>query len=155
MESELREPKAPSFNNYLVAAILDGTFKLRNEEEIRGAIHQNVLNLGPGETLADSRSRRSWRNGDNNRDDEFIVSVPADLLFERPPGYKKAREEYESEMAEYKAQLKELREIKETLILKVQIGSDAVLGRLVDQADNLADLRLVNARLLAAPEAGK
>ncbi len=136
------EPKEPSLNNYLVAAVLDGSFKLRSTADIRTTIHEMVLELGPEAALIGERRRRHY--GD---EPDTTISVEAKRLFILPKGYETALEKYEKEYEIWNKKMEQIEAIKETLILKIQIGSNAVLDRLVEQADNMADLNLMNNRL--------
>ena len=46
-EIKERKPVKPSLNNYLVAAVLDGSFQLQEVEVLRAFIREAVLALGP------------------------------------------------------------------------------------------------------------
>lgn len=139
------EPSPPSLNNYLVAAILDGSFQLQEVDDIKAAIKTKVLELGPSDALIESSSYSYRKRKD---EDEDIVSLRADLLFVLPDGYAEARSAYDTALVEWQAQLDQLEQYKETIILKIQIGSPQVLAKLIEQVDNLADLNIVNANLL-------
>lgn len=52
-----RRPTAPSLNNYLIAAVLDGSFILRDVELVRVALVKRVRDLGKSESLLADSSR--------------------------------------------------------------------------------------------------
>lgn len=131
-----RQPQAPSLNNYLVAAVLDGSFAMRSAESVRADIRKRVRDLGKGESLVSSKGRFGERL------DEDTVQLPALLLFEEPPGYAVARVEYERQLAEWKAESDALDASIGAMRIKVQIGSDKALEALVDQADKLCSMSL-------------
>jgi hypothetical protein len=143
-----RQPQAPSLNNYLVAAVLDGSFAMRSHEAIRADIRQRVRDLGNGEALVGEKGRFGERLS------ESTVQLPALLLFEKPPGYAAAREEYERKLAEWKAEVDALEAAISAMRLKVQIGSDKALEVLVEQADTLCSMSLTasNRLLLGGPK---
>lgn len=142
-------PKEPSLNNYLIAAVLDGSFQLQDVEVMREAIRQTVLNLGPEGSLVGGKGRNRY----SDYDVEHQVKLQAESLFVLPDNYLKALAEYETKRAEWDAQRKQLEDYKETIILKIQIGSPQVLAKLIEQVDNLADLNIVNTNLLLSAPA--
>lgn len=134
-----RRPKAPSLNNYLIAAILDGSFAMRTSTSVRAAITERVRTLGKGEALLEPRSRYSSRNDD---DDGDSVILPASIIFEFPIKYVGELEVYETALKEWKAEREALEASIGAMRIKVQIGSDKALDRLVEQADQLCLMSL-------------
>jgi undecaprenyl pyrophosphate synthase len=55
---------------------------------------------------------------------------------------------YQTEREAWEREKAQLEEIMETVKLKLQIGSAKSLEKLIEQADNLADLNIVNTNLL-------
>jgi hypothetical protein len=141
-ELRARKPERPSLNNYLIAAILSDQFEFQPEQSIRAYIRNKVLSLGPSDALI-----KHDRYHDDDEDGK-LLTVAANKLLVLPADYLEAMEKYEATLTEWEAEVEKADAIKETLILKIQIGSNEVLKRLIEQADNLADLQLVNNRLL-------
>ena len=140
--------RKPSRTTSLVAAVLDGSFAMRSHDAIRADIRQRVRDLGNGEALVGEKGRFGERLSDNT------VQLPALLLFEEPPGYAAAREEYERKRAEWKAESDALDAAISAMRLKVQIGSDKALEALVEQADTLCSMSLTasNRLLIGGPK---
>lgn len=149
---EEQEPTRPNLNNYLVAAVLDGSFALQPVDAVRETVRLKVLALGPSDALVDGYSYgRSRRKVEEN---ENTVTLPAEKLFIVPIAYSEALSVYEAAKAAWKREKEQLEEIMETVKLKLQIGSAKSLEKLIEQADNLADLNIVNTNLLlTTPEA--
>ena len=142
---KLREqkPKEPSMNNYLIAAILDGSFVMRDQALVRDTLRERVRNLGKSESLLGSRGR--W----GEKDDDNAVTLPAGLLFEMPDGYAKALAAHEEAHRAWTEEVDALEASIGAMRIKVQIGSDKALEALVDQADKLCSMSLtVSNRLL-------
>lgn len=141
-----QEPTPPSLNNYLVAAVLDGSFQLQPVESVRETIRLKVLKLGPSDALIhdedDGWSSRRKRNTEN------AITLPAESLFVVPAAYLDALVIYEAAKEKWEQEKRQLEEIMETVKLKLQIGSAKSLEKLIEQADNLADLNIVNTNLL-------
>ncbi len=134
-----RMPAAPALNNYLIAAILDGSFVMVPPETVRASIRKRVHDLGKGQTLVNSRGRHHYA-GDT--EDEDSIQLPATLLFEEPPSYAVAREDYEKRLAAWEAEEAALEVAIGAMRIKVQIGSDKALDALVEQADKLCSMSL-------------
>lgn len=146
-----QRPKAPNLNNYLTAAILDGSFKLRPAEAFRSTIRDRVVGLGPNEALLETKTNR-WGNDESKYADHVVL--PAELIFELPPGYQEAIDTYERLEAEYDAKMKALVASFEAMKIKVQLGSDKALQPLIDQADTLCSMSLTDSSKLFITDAG-
>lgn len=141
-----REPTAPSLNNYLIAAVLDGSFVMRSPVAIRDTLRERVQNLGKGEALVQPQSRYS-----DGEDD--TVTLPATALFELPEGYAKALAKHEEAHKAWSDEMAALEASIGAMRIKVQIGSDKALEALVEQADTLCSMSLTatNRLLLKGP----
>lgn len=140
-----RKPSEPSLNNYLIAAILDGSFAMRDPSLVRDALRERVQNLGKSDSLLSSRSRYS-------DDDESSIALPATLLFELPSSYAVSLAAYETALADWEKEEAALEASIGAMRIKVQIGSDKSLEALVEQADKLCSMSLTvsNQLLLGA-----
>lgn len=148
---EEQEPTRPNLNNYLVAAVLDGSFQLQPVEAVRETIRVKVLELGPSDALIHNEDDYYGRRKKPKSDD--AITLPADKLFVIPTNYLEAFAKYEAASAEWAREKEQLEEIMETVKLKLQIGSSKSLEKLIEQADNLADLNIVNTNLLLTSSA--
>lgn len=141
---DLKKPQRPSFSNYIIAAVLDGSVRLKKSEELYATIKDRVLNMSSNDNSMFNTKSRRW-NDDDDEDDIFEIN--AKDMFEEPEGHKIAWKEYQDKMDAYNKAVLDLDSTKDTLIMKIQIGSDKVLDRLIEEADNLADLSLMNEQL--------
>lgn len=139
------KPKEPSLNNYLVAAVLDGSIKMKSIEEIRDHVRDKVLKLGNQETLVHETMSRYSSSTDTPY---HSISLQAAAVFVLPDAYLKAKEEYETKKAAIEKKKDALYAQKETLLLKIQIGSNTSLDRLIDSVDNMIDITLMNSKLM-------
>ena len=146
-ELRARKPTEPSLNNYLVAAILDGTFKMKSPASVREAIHMRVRDMGRDKSLVE----RNRSGGFGRRDEEEdcdMVTLPVDVLFEMPPGYEEVRAKYEEELEAWKREMKRLDDSFDAMRIKIQVGSNEALKVLADQADKLCELTLTESSAL-------
>ena len=131
-----REPSEPSMNNYLISAVLDGSFVMRAPALVRESLRKRVMNLGKTESLLGSRGRWGQEDCDNT------VTLPAGLLFELPPAYAAALAEHERAHKAWSDEMEALDASLGAMRIKVQIGSDKALEALVEQADKLCSMSL-------------
>lgn len=142
-ELNKRQPTEPSLNNYLVAAILDGTAVIRPTEAIRDDIRNRVREMGKSEALVESTGQ--W-----GREKECVdyIKVPALLMFEPPAAYAECKQAYDEALAAWETEKKNLEASINAMRIKVQVGSDKALEALVDQADQICSMSLTASRLL-------
>lgn len=152
-ELHKRKPNPPSLNNYLIAAILDGSAIMRTTEELKEALRTRVRDLGKSETL--TASSRSYGYGSSRNEDEDVeeMRLPALLLFESPPAFAQVQEAYEAARKQWDEECKNLEASINAMRIKVQVGSDKALESLVDQADNICRMSLSASSRLLLPSA--
>lgn len=137
-------PKEPSLNNYMVAAALDGSLKMKTIEDIKKHVRDKVIKLGSSETLIHEEHVR-YKEDDKSF---HSITLKAGEVFEFPEAYIVAMLKYNAEKEAVEKEISTLFAQKETILLKIQIGSNAVLDRLIDEADNMIDLSLINSKLM-------
>lgn len=140
-------PTKPSLNNYLVAAFLDNSIRFNDIEVLKRKMREAVLRMGTGDVLIEKRRTTDWRNS-NKREEDDVCQVNAADLFIIPENYLAALAEYEAKKAAVEEKLKNLESQRDTILLKIQIGSNQVLDKLITQVDNLADLNIMNQQFL-------
>jgi len=138
-------PEEPSLNNYMVAAALDGSLKMKKIEDIKKHIRDKVIKLGQSETLIHEEHDRYRRYDEKSY---HSITLKASEVFEFPEAYIEAMLKYNAEKEAIEKEISTLIAYKETIMLKIQIGSNAVLDRLIDEADNMIDLSLINSKLM-------
>jgi len=152
---ELRKqrPKAPSLNNYLIAAILDGTAQMKPQDEVARHIRARVRDLGKDESFV-SPGREWGRRMDDDDEHREFVNVPVLIMFEPPAQYAEKYRQYEEALQKWQDAMKALDASIAAMRIKVQVGSDKALETLVDQADQLCAMSLtVSSKLLSSKPA--
>lgn len=133
----------PSINNYLVAAFLDGSIKFNDIEKLKVKMRETVLKYGSSDKLVNEK--QDWRN---ERKHSNTCEIITEDLFIIPESYKMALAEYTDALAKQTEQITQLEAQRDTILLKIQIGSNAILDKLITQVDNLADLNIMNSQFL-------
>lgn len=146
-----RKPK-PSLNNYLIAAFLDNTVEFKDVETLRKKIRDRVLIMGTDQRLVVKETRKDgfWThhaNEDSKSDEQNVVQIPVYDLFVIPQAYKDKFDEWEASEKEITEKQEALTTQKDTITLKLNLGSNQILDKLISEADNLVDLSIVNNNL--------
>lgn len=138
--------KKPSLNNYLVASFLDNSIQFNDIEKLKVKIRETVLKMGTEDCLIKNKSYR-WGSRSYDEDIE-VCEVMAEDLFIIPDNYKDELKIYTDNKERIEKEINHLTAIRDTILMKIQLGSNKVLDNLIEQADNLVDLDLVNTNLL-------
>lgn len=140
----------PSLNNYLIAAFLDGSIKFNNIDALKEKMRAAVLKFGASDQLIKENDDGFTFSSRNRRRSETknVCEVAAEDLFIVPEAYIKALEEYKLQQEQISKEIADLEAQKDTILLKIQIGSNTVLDKLITQVDNLADLNIMNSQFL-------
>ncbi len=158
-------PKEPLLNNYLIGCFLDGSAKILDQATIKKNVTQYVRSLGSdkfvdqderySERYNYGRGRHSNRKTvweKNNDSDKVSITIDPSLFIKMPETYRKDRLEYDKKMEVLINKITELSQQKDLLILKIQIGSNQILDKLITQVDSLGDLDLFSNRLTLIAE---
>lgn len=153
-EKEIKDRRfdRPDLNNYLVAAALQGDLKMQPSESIIAKIRDRLVDSGKDGilvTFESSSRRRHWNDDSEDLDGKHKVTLVAEDVFIVPAEYEQKLVDWRANEEQIAADLKRLEGIKETVMLKVNIGSDKALEDVISQADSLATLDLVNRKLTA------
>lgn len=142
-ESEIEKP---SLNNYLVAAFLDNSIQFNDIEKLKVKMRGTVLKFGAADKLVKEYSDR-WDNN-NAYKNKNTCEIIAEDLFIIPESYKEELAKYEAYKKDMQNKIEQLEAHRDTILLKIQIGSNQILDKLITQVDNLADLNIMNNQFL-------
>jgi hypothetical protein len=140
-------PDKPSLNNYLIAAFLDKSIKFADIDVLKNKMRKAVIKFGTDDLLVDTNSRSRWNDDDDDDGQEFVKVDPSDL-FIIPKAYTEALAEFNEKKKEIEDKIERLEGVRDTITLKIQIGSAGHLEKIVMQVDNMGDLNLINTQLL-------
>lgn len=143
---EKERMRLPNLNNYLLAAFMDGSIEFGDLDQMRRNIKERVLAGGDKNAIVERR-RDTWRDDDDGPND-MVVSIPVFELFKMPKDYAEARQKCEEHNRRVEERLKLLSAQFDTLVTKVNLGSDKALAGLIAEADSLVDISLMNSKLL-------
>lgn len=143
-ELESSIPEEPLLNNYIIGAFLDNSVKIYDSKTIKANLKSLVESLGKDDFVDDRDGR--W-NGSRYVKTGPTISINPFLIMEEPKNFKTAFDKWKAIESEIRAKITALESQKDTLILKIQIGSNAILDKLITQVDSLGDLNLFGEQL--------
>jgi len=132
------KPEYPSLNNYLLHAVMSGNFELQPIEEIKKILLQKALN---------AKGNEDWLGNHWGMSNKSLVTFKADEIFVVPEEYRKRANECKMKQAELQEQIYNLRVQSETLITRIQLASDKVLQKMINEVDDMGDISLMDTKL--------
>lgn len=139
-----RRVKKPSLNNYLVAAFLDGSIEFADIENLKSQMRQSVVEM-PDQAQLVELDKSGY--GSDKKETQFI-KVKADLIFKIPEAYLNQLALWQSQQDEIDTEISNLTAQLKTIEVKIHLGSNQQLDKLIAEADNLGEISLINSRLM-------
>ncbi len=143
----LEQPDEPKLEKMLSAAILNGEDIFLDKETVQLNLKKAIAE----DSVEFEQDRGYWRRG-IRLEAESAIKLNPWLIMSMPKDFAEAMSVYNEKVSRYKEKMKTLDEQKELLLMKIQIGSDKMLAPLVDQADSLGNLQLMNSRLIVTEQ---
>jgi len=112
-------------------------------ESLPDKIHERVLKLGKSDTFV--KEKDDWNRRKSNED---TVTLGAEDIFIYPPEYLEALADWKKKKKAHDRERLTIEGRRDAIIVKITIGSDKTLEKLVNQADQLIDLDLDQTQLL-------
>lgn len=140
-----KRPVKPSLNNYLIAAFLDGSIQFNDIDKLKQKMRKSVIKMGKGVNLVETSSNSSmWQN----KEETAYVKVLAEDIFILPQSYLDELKVYQKEDQKITDQIAQLSAQLNTIEIKITLGSNGALDKLIGEADNLGEISLINSKLL-------
>ena len=118
-------------------------FEIRNTDEIKELIRQKALNSKQGDSSWLSKIKGCYSAFGNSKDLVF----KADDFFIIPSEYKILNDKYIEETQKIKLQISELLIEKDTLVTRIQLASDKILDKMINEVDDMGDISLIHTKL--------
>lgn len=141
------KPEPPDLMNHIYAAVLGDTFKIRSTDAIALSIKKRAL---ANKTANNFLNPRAWRSTE-------AIELPIDDLFELPETYIAAKREYDDLFEKWMSEGQDLAIEVDTLEARIMLASDARLRAIIDEIDDMGDLKLIDSKLrgMDAPQQPK
>lgn len=144
-------PQEPTINNHVVGVFLDKSVQILDSKVIKENLIKLVKRMDKDDelvtqTIDDGYYRRGmgkkiWK------DQQFQISIPPEAIMVLPKSYVEEKEEWDKISKDVGDKITALGNQKDLLILKINIGSNQILDKLINQVDSLGDLDLFSNKL--------
>ncbi len=147
----------PLMRDYVLGQALNGGLELKSNDVIKEIVIKDAkIKAGSMMKVDDDigygRRRRYNRYDDDDDDDDDSeekeeISFRLIDIFVIPPAYNEEVTKWRARRKEILKNIRLLESTRDSIILKIQIGSSIMLDKIVAQVDALGDLNLFNDRL--------
>lgn len=141
---EQSKRKKPSLNNYLIAAFLDNSIEFADIENLKSKMREAVIKM-PSEAKLLETDNKSWNE---DAKETGNVKIPVQLIFKIPEAYVEELRLWQDEEDNANQKIQQLKSQLKTIEVKIQLGSNQQLDKLIQEADNLGEISLINSRLM-------
>jgi virulence-associated protein VagC len=146
-------PEEPSLNRHFIAVFLDGSAKIFDPKKIKENLIKHVKELGSSDFVEEESDYNYKRKrGRYNETTKAFIKVDPRLIMETPKSFDEAYKIWKAKREQADKEIKDLDNQREVLILKIQLGSNAILDKLITQVDSLGDLDLFSNQLTLIAE---
>lgn len=129
----------PNASNYFFKAIMNDTLELRSPEIIKSALKLKALNAREGENWL-SNDRTGWEK-------EKVVKLKIEELLVLPDDYTKEVNKVTEFNKSIQEKINELNLYLDTIEMRIQLASDKTLLALINDIDDMGDIRLIDSNL--------
>lgn len=132
------EPQPPSLSNFLLHAVMSGTFEIRSNEEIKEMIRQKALT---------SKDRDDWMgNSWGNASKDKIIFQAKDF-FIIPEEYQKRWDEYREKRKAIWDEVASIQSQADGLVTRITLASDKTLQTMINEVDDMGNISLMDTKL--------
>lgn len=144
---EAKVPDEPSLNRHFIAVFLDGSAQLFDSQVIKTNLVQHVKDLGSSDFVEEESYSYNYRKRKGKDETSYFIKIDPRLLMESPKSYEEAYKAWKAKRDAADKAIQDLDNQREVLVLKIQIGSNVILDKLITQVDSLGDLDLFSNKL--------
>ncbi len=138
-----KKVKKPSLNNYLVAAFLDGSIEFADIENLKQKMREAVVKMPDQAQLVELD-----RKGYGTETETQNVRVNVEYIFKIPKPYKIEYAKWQAQEEIIDREIEKLTAQLKTIEVKIHLGSNQQLDKLILEADNLGEISLINSKLM-------
>lgn len=137
---ESSREESPLLSTHIYREIMQGTLKLKSENEILGIIKERAINAREGSDWL-TRSRSGWGS------EKGRVALDADEIFILPNSFVEKRNQVDLHNAEIQKTINKMRAELNTLEMRIQLASDKTLQKMIGEVDDMGDISLIDTKI--------
>lgn len=137
-------PPKPSLNTYVVAALIEGKLQFKDLEGLKAKLVRKAKTMGAGVQIVKNTSKDYRNTGPVTE----YIEIEVEDLVEVPESYRQANNEHAAFKAEAEAKIEALAQNMKSLTLRLTIGSNAILDKMIEEVDAMGEMSLIGETLL-------
>lgn len=139
---ENSKPEAISLNVYMLHRVMSNDFEIKSIDELKKIVLEKALKAGQKQTYREDWLGNAW--GSSTRGN---VAFELNEFFVIPQDYLDMIAERKEEIEKIYAQISSLKMQLETMEVRIMLASDKALQNIVNDVDDLGDIRLIDSKI--------
>ena len=139
---EGNKPEAISLNVYMLHRVMSNDFEIKSKEELKKVILEKALKAGQNKSYREDWLGNAWGNASKGN-----VSFDLKEFFIIPQEYLDMIEKRQLEINKINAEISDLVIQLETMEVRIMLASDKALQNIVNDVDDLGDIRLIDSKI--------
>lgn len=139
---ESSKPEGISLNVYMLHRVMSNDFEIKSNEELKKVILEKALKAGQNKSYREDWLGNSWGNATKGN-----VAFDLNEFFIVPQEYLDMIEKRKEEINKIHAEIFDLRTQLETMEVRIMLASDKALQNIVNDVDDLGDIRLIDSKI--------
>jgi len=136
------QPQGISLNVYMLHKVMSNDFEIKSNEELKKIVLEKSLKAGQNQTYREDWLGNAWGTASKNN-----VAFNLDEFFIIPKEYSDMIEKRKEEISAINKEIAELQTQLETLEIRVMLASDKALQGIVNDVDDMGDIRLIDNKI--------
>jgi hypothetical protein len=147
LKTQIRElensiPKRLTFNIELLSLVMQGKFEIQPIEKLKASVIKRAMDSSQNDRLTDDWLGNQWGRATKGE----VVFTLADF-FVIPQEFLERQNARDREIREIEEQIRQLRIKSSTLEVRIMVASDSKLKQLINDVDDLGDIKLVDTHI--------
>jgi len=139
---ESSKPEGISLNVYMLNRVMSNNFEIKSNEELKKVVLEKALKAGQNKSYREDWLGNSWGSASKGN-----VAFDLHEFFIVPQEYLDMIEKRKEEINKISAEISGLRDQLETMEVRIMLASDKALQNIVNDVDDLGDIRLIDSKI--------
>jgi CRISPR/Cas system CMR subunit Cmr4 (Cas7 group RAMP superfamily) len=135
-------PEPISLNVYMLHKVMSNDFDIHSNESLKKIVLEKALKAGQEKKVREDWLGNGWQSADKKN-----ISFTLEEFFVIPQEYLDMREERNKVIDKVNQEIAALKLQLETLEIRIMIASDKVLQSIVNEVDDMGDIRLIDTKI--------
>ena len=136
------KPEGISLNVYMLHRVMSNDFEIKPNDELKKIVLEKALKAGQNKSYREDWLGNAWGTANKSN-----VAFELKEFFIIPQEYLDIIEKRQLELNKIYAEISDLRIQLETMEVRIMLASDKALQNIVNDVDDLGDIRLIDSKI--------